>query len=56
MTVSVAMCTYNGAQYIEEQLLSILHQSIPVDEIVICEDETIEIIKTHESIRSNVHL
>lgn len=49
MTVSVAMCTYNGAQYIEEQLLSILHQSVPVDEIVICDDgstdETIEIIK-----------
>ena len=38
MTVSVAMCTYNGALYIEEQLRSILAQTIPVNEIVICDD------------------
>lgn len=49
MTASVAMCTYNGARYIEEQLLSILYQSVPVDEIIICDDgsvdETITIIE-----------
>ena len=38
MTVSVAMCTYNGALYIEEQLRSILAQTVPVNEIVICDD------------------
>lgn len=38
MTTSVAMCTYNGAQFIEEQLESILNQSLPIDEIVICDD------------------
>lgn len=38
MTASVAMCTYNGALYIEEQLRSILAQTVPVDEIVICDD------------------
>lgn len=36
--VSVAVCTYNGELYIEEQLNSILHQTVPVDEIVIGDD------------------
>ena len=48
MKVSVAMCTYNGHQYIKEQLLSILEQTIPIDEIIICDDgskdATIQII------------
>lgn len=38
MTVSVAMCTYNGARYIQEQLSSILSQTRKVDEVVICDD------------------
>ena len=38
--VSVAMCTYNGANYIEEQLLSIFGQTKYVDEIVICDDQS----------------
>lgn len=49
MKLSVALCTYNGANYIREQLESILSQIIPVDEIVICDDgstdDTIEIIE-----------
>lgn len=49
MTTSVAMCTYNGARFVEEQLRSILDQTIPVGEIVICDDgstdETIAIIE-----------
>jgi len=36
--VSVALCTYNGAAYIEEQLLSILGQSVVPDEIVLSDD------------------
>lgn len=36
--VSVALCTYNGEKYITEQIKSILEQSTPVDEIVICDD------------------
>lgn len=47
--VSVALCTYNGENYIKEQLLSILKQTISVDEIIICDDgstdDTINIIK-----------
>ena len=38
--ISVAMCTYNGADFIEEQLLSILGQTKLVDEIVICDDKS----------------
>lgn len=38
MMVSVALCTYNGDAFIEEQLRSILNQSVCVDEIVICDD------------------
>lgn len=35
---SVAICTFNGARYIQEQLSSILSQTRKVDEIVICDD------------------
>ena len=38
MKVSVAICTYNGEKYIEEQLRSILEQTIPIDEIVLRDD------------------
>lgn len=55
MKISVAMCTYNGAKYISEQLESILHQTlVEVDEIIICDDgstdNTIQII---EKLREN---
>jgi glycosyltransferase involved in cell wall biosynthesis len=36
--ISVAIATYNGARFIEEQLASIAHQSRPVDEVVIADD------------------
>jgi glycosyltransferase involved in cell wall biosynthesis len=35
---SVAMCTYNGAKFLQEQLSSIAAQSVLVEEIVICDD------------------
>lgn len=38
MDVSVALCTYNGAKYVDAQLQSILGQSRPPDEIVVCDD------------------
>lgn len=40
MTTSVALCTYNGASYIQEQIESILNQTMPVDEIVVCDDDS----------------
>jgi glycosyltransferase involved in cell wall biosynthesis len=49
MKLSVALCTYNGSKYIEEQINSILNQTINVDEIIVCDDlstdNTIEILK-----------
>ena len=38
MKTSVALCSYNGERYIGKQLESILFQTLPVDEIVICDD------------------
>lgn len=38
MRISVAMCTFNGAQYLDEQLESILSQVRLPDEVVICDD------------------
>ena len=37
-TVSVALCTHNGARYLEEQLVSIFNQSCPPTEIVLSDD------------------
>ena len=36
--ISVAMTTYNGERYIIQQLESIYKQSMPVDEVIICDD------------------
>ena len=38
MKISVVMATYNGEQYIAEQLESILGQTRPVDEVIIHDD------------------
>ncbi len=38
MKASVALCTYNGERYLNEQLDSILSQTVAVDEIIICDD------------------
>lgn len=49
MRISVAMCTYNGARYIEEQLSSIIDQIRLPDEVIICDDgshdSTIDIVE-----------
>ena len=37
-TVSVVMCTFNGEKYLKEQLESIIHQTHPIDEIIIQDD------------------
>lgn len=38
VNISVAMCTYNGAEFLPAQLESIVRQSRRPDEIVICDD------------------
>lgn len=48
--ISVAMATYNGAQYISEQLKSILNQIDKSDEIIVSDDgstdDTLKIIRS----------
>lgn len=48
MKISVAMCTYNGAEFLPAQLESIFAQTRTPDEIVICDDgstdETLQIL------------
>lgn len=52
MKISVALCTYNGEKYLGKQLDSILQQSQPVHEIVVCDDvssdSTMEILKGYD--------
>lgn len=47
--ISVALCTYNGEKYLPEQLESIVSQSVPVHELVVCDDgsrdRTLEILQ-----------
>jgi len=49
--VSVALCTYNGEKHIAEQIDSIISQTYPNIEIVICDDQsndsTIEILNQY---------
>lgn len=48
-SISVAMCTYNGSKYLNQQLESIASQSLLPNELIVCDDNstdnTIEIIK-----------
>ena len=49
MTISICMGLYNGEKYIEKQLLSILEQTCPADEVILCddgsEDDTVVIVR-----------
>ena len=38
MRISVAMCTFNGAEFLPAQLESITQQTRPPDELIICDD------------------
>jgi len=52
MKTSVALCTFNGQKFLSQQLDSIINQTVPVDEIIICDDNstdtTISIIKDYK--------
>lgn len=51
MKVSVAIATYNGEEFIQEQLESIRTQTLKVDEVRICDDrssdKTVEVVKEY---------
>lgn len=51
MNTSVALCTYNGSAFIRDQIDSILNQTLPINEIIVCDDgstdNTIEILEQY---------
>ncbi|MBU4539357.1 MAG: glycosyltransferase [Weeksellaceae bacterium] len=53
MKTSVAICTFNGEKFLKEQLESIIAQTVPVDEIIVCDDrstdQTWKIIMDYQS-------
>jgi glycosyltransferase involved in cell wall biosynthesis len=40
--ISVALCTYNGERFLAEQLDSIAQQTRPPDELVVCDDRSVD--------------
>jgi len=46
MKISIAMCTYNGAAFLSAQLQSIMAQTRPPDEIVVCDDGSTDNTRT----------
>ena len=54
MKVSIALATYNGEHYLQEQLNSFLHQTRLPDEIITCDDcstdRTMDIVKSFAKI------
>ncbi|MFN8250451.1 MAG: glycosyltransferase [Ferruginibacter sp.] len=56
--VSIAMCTYNGAKYLAQQLDSLLAQTYPAIEIVITDDastdDTVQILQRYAAKHSNI--
>lgn len=57
-TIGVALCTYNGENYLKAQLDSILQQTVSVNEIVICDDKssdaTIAILESYQAKFPNI--
>jgi glycosyltransferase involved in cell wall biosynthesis len=51
--VSIALCTYNGERFLQEQLESITQQTLLPDELVVCDDgsgdRTLEILEEFKS-------
>jgi len=58
MKISVAMCTFNGAKFLKEQIDSILNQTLKVDEIIICDDgsadDTLSIVTSYHNLYPNL--
>jgi len=49
LSISVAMCTYNGGRFLSEQLASIAAQDRPPDELVVCDDGSLD--DSHEIVK-----
>ena len=38
LSISIAMCTYNGAHFLRQQLQSFVDQTVKPDELIVCDD------------------
>ncbi|TQL48637.1 glycosyltransferase involved in cell wall biosynthesis [Homoserinimonas aerilata] len=61
VTISVALCTFNGARFVEQQLRSILDQSLMPREVIVADDgstdATLELVRAvHEQYGDGVEL
>jgi glycosyltransferase involved in cell wall biosynthesis len=61
LKISIALCTYNGARFLQEQLESIAGQTLLPDELIVCDDcstdDTVSILKRFSACsRFPVHL
>jgi len=58
--ISVVMCTYNGADFLKEQLDSIINQTYPIYELIIQDDcstdTTVSILKEYEKKYDYIHV
>lgn len=58
MKTSVALCSFNGEKFLRQQIDSILKQTLPVDELIISDDGsldgTVEIIREYKQKHSNL--
>lgn len=59
-TISIALATYNGERYLRQQIGSLLSQTIPFDELIICDDNssdsTIAIINEYSAQDNRIKL
>lgn len=58
--ISIAMCTYNGARYIREQIDSVLRQTESDFELVVCDDcsmdDTMQILTDYAQTDKRIHV
>ena len=49
LSISVALCTHNGAPFVAQQVRSILEQTVPPDQLILSDDasadETVETVR-----------
>ncbi|MGI6232157.1 MAG: glycosyltransferase [Prevotella sp.] len=59
-SVSVVVCTYNGERFIRQQMDSIIHQTYPISEIIVQDDNssdgTVAVLKEYEKMDPRVHV
>ncbi len=45
--ISIALTTYNGGRYLRQQIESLMAQTMPFDELIICDDTSTDETKRY---------